>query len=400
MTFPFLRFPPEIREQVYHEILCSANSCHETGLADGSSHYEFQLNILSVNRQIYHEAMKVFQDNVFIKITTPWPEALGHISSEGKVPIVAAGHNAAKFVDFHLWVHIDASLEMVEPETYSMLICLEGLEAFTQTWRYSNLNHLGLNSQLRLQLTLQDPHVHDRKVPKHLQSRLLLPFGNVKDLQSFTIKGQKVLPSVRVALVEAQARSEPSVEECLEGATRLKDEGNRALQAGDLPEALNQYNHAFAAIHIRVNGRQRHIYADAYYIREVASGTYKGERGDYVRMVLRIKLVANTVLAYLKLEDWTEALFWGKRSIVLFRHGITGSPSQDIEDDLAPYWAAEAFMMNIPAKAEMGKIFYRTALASRALGKTADVRTLIKAAAIYLPHDTVVQAESRALSDR
>jgi len=398
MALRFLDFPPEIREQVYHEVLCSAHSCHDTGLADGSSHYDFQLNILSANRQIYREAKKIFQDNVFVKITTPWPEALGHISSEGKVPIVAAGHNAANFVDFHLWVHIDAPPGMVDLETYSMLICLEDVEAFTQTWRYSNLNHPGLNTRLRLQLTLQDPHVHLRKIPKHLQSRLLLPFGDVKDLQSFTVKGQKVLPSVKEALTKAQARSEPSLEECLEGATRFKDEGNRALQAGDFREALRQYNHAFAAIHIRVNGRQRHIYADGYYIREVESGIYKGERGDYIRMVLRIKLVANTVLAYLKLEDWTEALFWGKRSIVLFRHGITGSPSQDIEDDMAPSWAAEAFMMNIPAKAEMGKIFYRTALASKALGKWADVRTLIKAAAIYLPHDEVVQAEKRALN--
>jgi len=387
MALRFLDFPPEIREQVYHEVLCNAYSCHDTGLGDGSSHYDFQLNILSTNRQIHREAKKVFQDNVFIKITTPWPEALGHISSEGKVPIVAAGHNAAKFTDFHLWVYIDAPPAMVEHERYSMLICLEDIDTFTQTWRYSNLNHPGLNTHLRLKLTLQDPHVPDRKIPKPLQSRLLLPFGDVKDLQSFTVQGQKVLPSIKEALNKAQARSEPSLEECLECATRLKDEGNRALQAGDFGEALRQYNNAFAAIHIRINGRQRHIHADGYYIREV----------DYIRMVLRIKLVANTVLAYLKLENWTEALFWGKRSIVLFRQGITGSLSQDIEDEMTPYWAAEAFMMNIPAKAEMGKIFFRTALASRALGKTADVKTLIKAAAIYLPHDEVVQAEKRAL---
>ena len=397
MALRFLDFPPEIREHIYHHLLRSANSRHDTGLGDGSSHYDFQLNILFANRQIYREARKVFQDNIFVKITTPWPEALGHISAEGKVPIVAAGDNAANFKDFHLWAFVDAPPAIVDSETYSMLICAEDVDLFTRTWRYSNLNHPGLNTHLRLRLTLQDPHVPDRKIPKTLQNRLLLPFGDVKDLQSFSIHGQKVLPSVDESVKKAQAKPEPALEQCLESATALKEDGNRAMQAGDHREALQRYIDAFAAIHIRVQGRLRYIYADGYYIREIATGTYKGERGDYIRMVLRIKLVANIVLAYLKMEDWTEAHFWGKRSIILFRQGITGSLSQEIEDDTAPAWAAEAAMMNIPAKAEMGKIFYRTALASRALGKTADVKTLIKAASIYLPHDETVQAERRAL---
>ena len=397
MSLRFLEFPPEIREQVYHEVLCTANSRRDTCLGDGSSHYEYQLNILLANHQIHHEAKKIFQDNIFVKITTPWPEALGHISSEGKVPIVAAGNNAANFKDFHLSVDIDAPAAITSHETYSMLICLEDLELFTRTWRYSNLNHPGLNTHLRLRLTLQDPHVPDRKIPKPLQSRLLLPFGDVKDLRNLTVRGQNVLPSVRETLIKAQAKPEPTLEQCLELAISLKEDGNKAVEAGDYREALQHYIHSFAAIHIRVKGRMRHIYADGYYIREVLSGPYKGERGDYARMVLRIKLVANVILAYLKLEEWTEAHFWGKRSIVLFRQGITGSLSQEIEDDTAASWVAEAAMMNIPARAEMGKIFYRTALASRALGKNADVKTLVKAAAIYLPNDAVVQAEKRAL---
>ena len=397
MGFPFLNFPPEIREQVYHHLLCSASSRQDTGLGDGSAHYDFKLDILLTNRQIHHEAKKVFQDNIFVKITTPWPEALGHISSEGKVPIVAAGSNAATFKDFHLWVFIETPPDNFVHGTYSMLICLEDLDLFTRTWRYSNLNHPGLNTHLCLKLTLQDPHVPDRKIPKTLQTRLLIPFGDIKDLQSFVVQGQRLLPSVKETLTKAQAEPEPTLEQCLERATSLKEDGNKAMQSGEYREALQTYIEAFAAIHIRVQGRSRHIYADGYYVREVVSGVYKGERGDYIRMVLRIKLVANVILAYLKLENWTEAHFWGKRSIVLFRQGMTGSLSQEIEDDVSPSWAADAATMNIPAKPEMGKIFYRTALASRALGKTADVTTLITAAAIYLPYDATVQAAKRAL---
>lgn len=225
MVLPFLDFPPEIREQIYHEVLCSTNS-RRNGL-DGYSYYEYHLSILLTSRQINHEAKKAFQDNIFIKITTPWPEALGHISTEGKVPIVAAGTKAAAFTAFHLWAQIGSPGAAWSDDLYSMVICLEDLEAFTRMWRYSNLSHPGLNTHLSLQLTLQDPHVPDRKIPKHLQNELLLPFGMVKDLHRFDIEGQMVLPSVRESLTNTQSVPEPTPEECLEKATTLKDEGNK-----------------------------------------------------------------------------------------------------------------------------------------------------------------------------
>lgn len=399
MASRFLGIPAEIREQVYRDLLSSSNARRPSGLPDGSIIYEFQLSILLTNRQIHREAKKIFQDNIFIKITTPWPEALGHISTEGRVPIVAAGNNAANFQNWHLWVLVDAPPAAVEHDRFSMIISLEDLNRFTKTWRYSNLNHLGLNTYLRLKLTIQDPHVSSRKLPKALQNQLLLPFGDVKGLQSCSVLGDKVLPSVKECLSEVQAIPEPTLEECLEGASSLKQDGDMALLAGDYDKALQCYMDAFAAIHIRNDGRVRHVYADGYYIREVDKGKYKGERGDYIRMMIRVELVAQIVLAYLKMENWTEAHFWGKRTIVLFRQGMTSSLSQEIADYAPSDWAADAAMMLIPAKKEMGEIFYRTALASRALGKTADVKTLIKAAAIYLPDDQAVLAERRALDD-
>ncbi|KAL8821757.1 MAG: hypothetical protein Q9191_007246 [Dirinaria sp. TL-2023a] len=393
MPLRFLDFPAEIREQIYHEVLCTANSRRDHSALPDHAYYDFQLDILRANRQIYHEAKKAFQDNIFVKITTPWPEALEHISSEGKVPIVTAGETADTFTAFHLWVWIDAPAAIGAEEEYSMVICLEDLEGFTRTWRHSNLNHPGLNTHLRLTLTLQDPHVPDRKIPKDLQNRLLLPFGMVKDLQRFDVRGQKVLPSVKESLTQTQDTPEPTPEECLDRATSIKDEGNKLLLAGEHRQALQKYIDAFAAIHIDVSGRTRSIYADGYYIRQLESGLYKHQRGDYVRMVLRIKLVANVVQTYLKLEEYAEAHFWGKRSIILFRQGMTGMISSDIKEDMTTSWLAETSNMHIPAKAEMGKIFYRTALATRAMGKNADVKNLINAAAMFLPYDEQVQRE-------
>lgn len=75
---------------------------------------------------------------------------------------------------------------------------------------------------------------------------------------------------------------------------------------------------------------------------------------------------------------------------------MTGEHSDEIGDDYQD-WLSRVSAIRFPAQDAMGKIFYRTALASRALGKVADVKTLMKAAAVYLPHDEIVQREMRAL---
>lgn len=398
--FRFLDLPAEIRDQVYHDVLASDNARRPADNDDKPATYEFDLAILLVNKQTYHEARKAFQDNVFVKITTPWAESIDHISSEGKVPIITTGSKAENFDSFHLWISIDTPGISFNGSAFSMLICLEDLPAFTRMWHLSNLNHQGLNSHLRLNLNLKDPHVPDRKIPKNLQNRLLRPFGLVKGLHSLSVNGAKVLPSVEEALKKEQAVPDPSPEECLERATALKDTGNKSLRSGNYAEALQKYIGAFAAIHITVSGRKRHIHADGYYMRECASGVYVGQRCDYVRLIIRVKLVANIIQVYLKCKDWEEARFWGKRSIILFRSSLNGDDDDNLgsgEDKWA--WVNQSATMGFPARAEMGKILYRTALASRELQLDDEVASLIRAAAIYLPHDDVVQTEKRILDE-
>lgn len=290
MDSPFLDLPAEVREQIYREVLSTANSKVDPINSDEPGSYNYQLNILLVSHQIYREAKKIFQDNVFVKITTPWPEAIKHIRSEGKVPSVTLGENAANFRDFHLWVFIDTPATPQHPSHntgFSMLICLEDLEAFTRMWFFSNLNHQHLNTHLRLKLTIQDPHVPDRKIPKILQSQLLQPFGVIKDLHDFSVHGAKLLPSVEEALKKEREIPDPPPEQCLETGFKLKDAGNDLLKAGTYREALEKYMESFTAIHITVSGRVRIIHADGFYIRELTSGSHKGMRGDYIRMILR-----------------------------------------------------------------------------------------------------------------
>lgn len=400
MPFRFLDLPPEIRDQIYHELLSSDNAKLPPPSDDLPASYKYDLAILLANKKIYHEAKKAFQDNVFVKITTPWEESIDHISSEGRVPIITTGQKAEEFMSFHLWIWIDATSAPFRGSSTSMLICLEDLPLFTRMWHFSNLSHQGLNKHLRLKLTLQNPHLPDRKISKPLQTLLLRPFGLVKDLDDFSIRGAKVLPSVEEALRKEQATPNPSAEECLERAFALKEIGNASLQAGDYALALQQYTDAFEAVHITISGRKRYVHADGYYVREVTSGRYKGQRGDYVRLILRVQLVANVIQTYLKMSDWEEARFWGKRSIVLFRASLTSDDDDDLANEEKWKWVQESANMGFPATAQMGKIFYRTAVASKELGFQKEYRNLVRAAAVYLPNEGAIQAELRMVAAR
>lgn len=356
-----LDLPPEIREQIYGEILSTEHSRCPPMNPDEPAYYKFHLDLLLVNKRIYCEAKKVFQDNVFVKITTPWPEAIGHIRGEGKVPCVTTGGKAENFRDFHLWVFIDTPPTELphRHDSFSMLICVEDLAAFTRMWHFSNLNHTGLNRHLRCKLTIQDPHVPDRKIPKALQNQLLLPFGQVKELHTFSVHGPSLLDSVQEAMNKKRLIPDPTPEECLEKGFILKDEGNELLKAGSHREALQKYVDSFAAIHITVSGRTRNIHAEGYYFRALESGTHKGMRGDYIRLILRVQLVANVVYAYMKMEDWAEAHFWGKRTIVLFRQSVTGEESDELRGEDPFSWLDQSWAARFPAQDAMGRIFYR-----------------------------------------
>lgn len=84
---------------------------------------------------------------------------------------------------------------------------------------------------------------------------------------------------------------------------------------------------------------------------------------------------------------------------MLFRQSFTGDISEEVDGGEEGSWTgAGELPTRFPAQSEMGKIFYRSALAAREVGKTVgEVRMLVMAAAAYLPHDEIVQKEKRAL---
>ena len=420
----FLTLPPEVREHIYSIILRSANNRYEPPLLEGWDYsddpkagprYQFALNILLVNRLIHQEAKKVFQDNIFVKITTPFPGAIAHVNGEGKVAYVVQDQQATDFQDFHLRILIDTPANvpwrLEHDETYSMVTCMEDIEAFTQIWYFSNLNSSRhLNPHLTLRLDLKNPYTSGTTVPRSLQEKLLLPFGRVKDLDSvsFDFHGNPffedcaVYPSIRQRVLEEQAIPVPTPEECLAACQEQKHKGQDLVARKDYEAALQEYTTAFSHIHITVSGRKRDVHCESYYSTELTSGRFKGQNGSHVRLLLRMQLVSAVMQALLLLENFEEAYFWGQRSIRLLKYGMVSD--EGIGGNGWEEWVMESSQMIFPGKADMAWVFYRAALAKRGIGKTQEdeeeIKALLLGAKVYGTGDEMLGTELAALQLR
>ncbi|RYO29749.1 hypothetical protein AA0111_g5958 [Alternaria arborescens] len=357
--FPFLRLPLELREQIYSvyfspaDHLVKSTELEAKGFFGGV--YQWDFDVLRVNKQVYEEAKKVWRrENVFVKVATPWPSAVNHISSEGLVPIVCTDARADAFTSYHAVVQITAPFHGVVPE-HMVVMLVDDLHLFTKTWYYSALSYPMLNERLSTTFVLRNPYAeyNDEEertseaqeeqeglgIPISLQRKLLLPFEHVKGLHGTSIHGYS--PAVRKELARLQAKPVPTLRESVESATDFMLAGDAALASSsnadtnskDDPDAeaanreaalqaLELYRKAFHAIHILIHGRTRRVLADDFFHDSITSGRYAGQTGITIRVVLRLKLVSRTVAAYNKLGQWGEAAFWGFRTVQILQESF------------------------------------------------------------------------------
>lgn len=267
-----------------------------------------------------------------------------------------------------------------------LLLCLDDVPGFCKMWFYSDLSHTGLNTHLRLNLRLQNPSplpwsTVDCDLPRPVQRSLLDPFIMIKGLQKVSVEG-KVDDIVRKEFYERIAEPYEAPEACLARCDALKEAGNEAMKNGKYREAITSYEESFTAMHIVVVGRRRHIWGDHHFDKRLVGGAYDKQDGNYVRMILRIKLVANMILAHYKLELFDDAKFWGMRSITMMRDAL-GQGADVPKPDFA-------------ASGSWGQIYYRTGLACRELEDHDGAREMFRIAAEWLPDDPLVQKEKAA----
>lgn len=252
------------------------------------------------------------------------------------MPIVCADHRADSFNDHHALVQITAPFHQAVPE-HTVILLLEDLHLFTQTWYYSALSYPMLNDRLCTAFVLRDPDMDDidegdeKDLPLALQRQLLLPFGQVKGLYSMEISGFN--EAVQLELRKAQAIPPPTLQQSCEQATALLHEGDAHLARGPshAPTALETYTRAFHAIHILIAGRTRRVLADTFFHATIPSGPYAGQTGMTVRVILRLKLVARIIAAHLARAAPADAAFWGMRSVRIMAEAM----DTEFEDFLA-----------------------------------------------------------------
>ncbi|KAH0070420.1 hypothetical protein KCU82_g16731, partial [Aureobasidium melanogenum] len=263
-----LELPREIRDNIYTHLF--EPDANRRIASDGSTIYTYShTNLFCVNRQIYHEARRIFlEQNKFIKISTPFPESRYQVADHG-VPIVASDLCAEDFSQHGLSVAIAFPLTAAE-EQDTFIIHVDDLPKFCETWFYSAADYPDLNGHLTLKLELRDPLSStpldsstpaEKKVLKALQERLLYPFGRIKNLLRVDVTG---VPKPDDAVVAEFKRLMGiplgSPLERLILATEHKDAGNVALMANQPLEALEHYRKAWEALFIVVNGKSREIH--------------------------------------------------------------------------------------------------------------------------------------------
>ena len=378
---PFRLFdlPGELRNRIYTELLSS--QCAKQDLNHGYVRYDFCFALLQVNRQVYFEARKIFRQNVFVRVTTPWREAEEHVATEGRVPMLAKGAKADNFTAWHMTAVL-GSPHYVYPfgnPSCSWIMCREDIETFCKLWFRSNLGNPGLNQHITLDLSIQDPYQSDSYPSKTLQQLLMMPFAVVKGLDNLIVRGCK-RDSVEKDLRAAMAISDPSPSECIENAVAHKNVGNVELHASNYGLAVSKYQEAFESLYLDpdMHGERVAAQMSNFFNEKLENGTYKGHNADDVRNVLNIQLTANTVLAYLKLQDWSTAYLWGSRAI---NHLCMAQ--------LDPPHNTSA------TEADRAKLYYRTGLALKGMGKSEDAYSMLATASKLTPHDPVITKEIR-----
>jgi hypothetical protein len=175
--------------------------------------------------------------------------------------------------------------------------------------------------------------------PLSLQRRLLLPFTQIKGL--YNMDTTNYSPTVASELRKGMATPIPTLQESVESAADLLDQGDLALAAHNPKEALDLYTQSFRAIHILIAPRSRRILADIFFHATIPSGRFAYQTGSTVRVVLRLKLVSRFILTHLHLQQPRDAAFWGLRSIRIMRESM----DVEYEDFLSEFVGGEDVRM-------------------------------------------------------
>ena len=381
-----LGLPLEIRESIYDYVMRPVvRQKHYNKTC-----YTFDVALFRVCSQIGQESQDVFKRKYHIVLFRSNSSVVGDMAAQNSVPVINVGTKASICRNYVMRVTVSyagvgASADMTDKHLTAIL--LEDLPKFCKAWFY----WYGKNSLWEKHITIDfndngSAIFSNGKIPIHFQEKLLLPFGILCTKDCTKIKGQWHDHSVEHALREMIESPEATPLERLEECENIKNCGNEALTSGNHQKALDFYIRALDEIFVVCSGRHRLDTRKSFFDVILHDGHLPSHSGMEVYFLLRAKIAANILQTYLKMENYEETLFWGTRAIDTMHEY-----QENYNDRLA---------MGTPANDAVGRIFYRTGVAAKALGDESEARHLFRVAQDYLPRDEQIKRDLASVALR
>lgn len=434
--FRLLDLPQEVRDEIYHGMLCDWPERHAgqhtmiNGIVQfGARAHDMEPNILLANKQIYHEAKQVLlKANLFVHIRISVKDsavipAIFNPIQHPHIPVVAMGHYyTVRYKDlvvmtYHIKFPRDSSLQE-RNDDLSLILLHRDLGTFCEEVDRVNLYLRHFSAEPEYQITMYNPfyttlspdflnstiqvRIHIAwQVSGHrwvflvetslltnvllFQARLLSVFAKVhQGSGNFSIQGH-IQPDLAQAVV-ARFRQEPvfpTPRAFLDDLAHEKELGNQAFNNGDVSEA---YKHWGIARVMFYRARLRRAWPRL----KQAGGK------DFTDRV--------TELAFQVNNNWAQGYLVGMRNVVMrepwnrakldFWHKQLIDATSDASRMaliLATDWG--------PSDEQYAKLCYRLAVAARLSGGRDLPRAehFINFAISFLPGNPVIEAEAQEI---
>lgn len=398
--FPFLDLPLEVRNTIYHVLLCDAppaklrrvEQADLLWLPDGMAMIEHpsQAQILRTNRQVHAEARDVLlRGNQFIRI---WVRGVGQVIKgfllARQIPIVRTSARSRDSFKGYVMTH---TIELMSdrPEDFpghgndtdiDLVILQRDLGLFCEALATRGVLMVrGFGSLTRHNLTIHNPF-ESTLSPAFLgeknQERLLQPYReHLRGFSHFSVDGN-VSSSLAESVKNAVAKEDfPGPEEILADFKRTKDLGNRYFRQKEFHKAAEAYTTGYIKVALIRNGN--------LWSQVAAKGgqTFLHAISEtYYQVCLNC---AQNILVFLREtseSDQTKIRYYCGKADYHVKSAMAAG------DNFTTDWR--------PNLQQMAKLSFRAASIERVLGNMEAAKSLIDIARQQAPSDPVIRREA------
>ncbi|KUL88398.1 hypothetical protein ZTR_04914 [Talaromyces verruculosus] len=264
--FRLLDLPTEIRDKIYHEILCTWPAYKSTWdeakqqavvpTEVAVMNRKIETAILRTNKQVYQEAKTVLlRGNQFIRVSIKGFRPLQFLFIPSQVPVVTMNQDAiTKYRGFVMTHSIDITDDPAPLKgQFEVMILRRDLDRFAAALSKGDISSPNFTATSKHTVTLHNPFV-GTFTPNFLdsknQERLLAPYRkHLHSFKNFKIDGKVKAEIANTVSTEIRQERIPDPQELLEDIKRQKDLGNKHYLEGDMVKCSDDWCGALLQIH-------------------------------------------------------------------------------------------------------------------------------------------------------